>query len=69
MTCQCAKCLPYSIFNPIANRMILCKKCGCKRCPHAEWHGYECTDSNKPNQIGFVSDESVKLMNGIRNDS
>ena len=33
-------------------RMILCAKCGNKRCPHANDHRNECTDSNEPGQIG-----------------
>ena len=61
--CQCAKCFPFDMMNPSSVRMILCAKCGCKRCPHAEWHGYECADSNEPNQTGVVSDESIRLMN------
>lgn len=33
-------------------RMILCAKCGCKRCPHATDHRNECTDSNASGQVG-----------------
>lgn len=33
-------------------RMILCAKCGCKRCPHATDHRNECTDSNDSGQVG-----------------
>lgn len=29
-----------------------CEKCGNKRCPHHEWHGFKCTGSNEPDQIG-----------------
>lgn len=32
--------------------MILCTKCGNKRCPHANDHRNECTDSNEPGQAG-----------------
>lgn len=33
-------------------RVILCPKCGNKRCPHATDHNYECTDSNRTGQPG-----------------
>lgn len=29
-----------------------CSKCGNKRCPHATWHGNECSGSNAPGQDG-----------------
>lgn len=35
-------------------RMILCPKCGNKRCPHASDHRLECTGSNEPGQHGSV---------------
>lgn len=35
-------------------RMILCPKCGNKRCPHASDHRLECTGSNEPGQEGSV---------------
>lgn len=41
--------------------MILCGKCGNKRCPHAENHKYKCTNSNALNQIG----EEEHLPGGI----
>lgn len=34
--------------------MILCPKCGNKRCPHASDHRLECTRSNEPGQEGSV---------------
>jgi len=33
-------------------RMILCAKCGNKRCPHANDHRNECTNSNATGQKG-----------------
>ncbi len=56
-TCWCHKCnkdrkvhgIPYSM-----TRMILCPKCGNKRCPHASDCDLECTDSNDPGQPGSV---------------
>ena len=34
--------------------MIVCDKCGNKRCPHATDHRHECTGSNEPGQDGSV---------------
>lgn len=34
--------------------MILCPKCGNKRCPHASDHRLDCTGSNEPGQAGSV---------------
>lgn len=31
-------------------RMIVCRECGCKRCPKATYHGHDCTRSNEPGQ-------------------
>jgi hypothetical protein len=57
--CQCRSCLKgktvESGFGPIPiemARMILCAKCGNKRCPHANDHRNECTGSNEPGQAG-----------------
>lgn len=33
-------------------RMVLCKVCGNKRCPHATDESLECTGSNEPGQAG-----------------
>lgn len=46
--CNCAKCRPHSV----EMRMILCSKCGNKRCPHATDHRNACTGSNEPGQAG-----------------
>lgn len=35
-----------------AAMMIVCAKCGNKRCPHATDHRLACTDSNEPGQAG-----------------
>jgi len=55
--CHCYNCnknyvasgelLPY-----VMGRMILCPKCGNKRCPHSTDHSFECTGSNEPGQTG-----------------
>lgn len=37
--------------NPV-NRMIVCEKCGNKRCPHATHHEEDCTRSNESGQDG-----------------
>lgn len=55
MNCYCYNCnkdrlvygLPYT-----ATVMIVCPKCGNKRCPHATGHNLECTNSNEPGQPG-----------------
>lgn len=33
-------------------RMVVCSKCGNKRCPHAADDRNECTNSNEPGQPG-----------------
>lgn len=38
--------------NPVLCMMILCVKCGNKRCPHSTDHKNECTGSNESNQSG-----------------
>lgn len=52
--CECRKCLvrkgTIGSSGIIFGRMILCSKCGNKRCPHATDHEYECTNSNEPGQ-------------------
>lgn len=55
--CQCRQCLrdrnEHVMGLPVeTTRMILCAKCGNKRCPHAADHRHECTDSNEPGQPG-----------------
>lgn len=54
---NCHACLegvndPVTGFPVKASRMILCPKCGNKRCPKATDHRLECTDSNEPGQPG-----------------
>ncbi len=36
------------------DRMIVCSKCGNKRCPKATFHGNECTGSNASGQPGSL---------------
>lgn len=36
----------------VMTRMIVCPKCGNKRCPHATDHTLDCTKSNDPGQEG-----------------
>lgn len=65
--CVCAECLEADYNERIAEGvnkredlifvhpvwlMILCQKCGNKRCPHATNHIHECTDSNEYGQKG-----------------
>jgi hypothetical protein len=44
--CACRAC------NPKAWWMVVCSKCGNKRCPHATHHDQPCTNSNAPGQPG-----------------
>lgn len=47
--CWCHSCRPITLSDM---RMILCPKCGNKRCPHANDHRNACTASNEPGQAG-----------------
>lgn len=37
--------------------MVLCARCGNKRCPHANDHDLECTGSNEPGQKGSAYED------------
>lgn len=62
--CYCSRCIderatadraagaPWSESLGSMGMMVLCETCGNKRCPHATFHGNECTGSNEPNQPG-----------------
>lgn len=60
--CSCHRCVKEKNlvereggFLPLsATRMIVCPKCGNKRCPHASDHDLACTNSNDPGQPGSV---------------
>jgi hypothetical protein len=56
--CGCITCVdarPIGWLPPTSRtRMIVCEFCGNKRCPHATYHGNECTGSNEPGQAGSV---------------
>jgi len=57
VACWCHKCNENKLVNGIPfamTRMILCPKCGNKRCPKASDHTLQCTNSNEPNQAGSV---------------
>lgn len=57
---DCQHCQDKSPYATAGTRvMIVCQKCGNKRCPKAIWHGYECTDSNEPGQQARV-EKSIK---------
>ena len=56
-TCQCRACIQKrgDTINGLPvefSRMIVCEHCGNKRCPHANDHRNECTNSNEPGQPG-----------------
>ena len=42
------------LWNPFGMPFIMCKVCGCKRCPKATDCSLECTGSNEPGQLGSV---------------
>ncbi|MHB1665835.1 hypothetical protein [Thiomonas sp.] len=61
--CECRRCLEErqaTVSTALGDiplsmvRMILCPKCGNKRCPHASDHRLECTGSNEPGQPGSI---------------
>lgn len=58
MACHCRKCIrdrnerDACGFSIEHTRMIVCKTCGNKRCPHANDHRFACTDSNEIGQEG-----------------
>jgi Zn finger protein HypA/HybF involved in hydrogenase expression len=56
--CWCHECIKGKTtrggFPLSGTRMILCPKCGNKRCPKASNHELECTGSNEPGQEGSV---------------
>ena len=58
-SCSCEVCSPQGDGFAVPMRMILCAKCGNKRCPHATDHRNACTDSNEVGQKGS-SWENVK---------
>lgn len=45
---------PDGWMSRIGGNFIVCKDCGCKRCPRASYHGHECTRSNDSGQAGSV---------------
>lgn len=47
-SCDCARCWK----QPIGRYMVVCRKCGNKRCPKANDHDHACTGSNEPGQPG-----------------
>lgn len=49
-TCRCRRCLSEAEIE--ITWMVVCGKCGNKRCPHANDHRNKCTGSNEPGQPG-----------------
>lgn len=63
LNCECHRCIAEHklgqqvgfMWLPLSStKMILCPKCGCKRCPRASDHDLACTESNAPGQPGSV---------------
>lgn len=49
-TCNCWRC--HEERGEAIMTMIVCAKCGNKRCPHANDHDNDCTGSNDTGQVG-----------------
>jgi hypothetical protein len=59
VACECHRCIDEKGLNvnglPLSmTKMILCPKCGNKRCPKASDHRLTCTNSNDPGQPGSI---------------
>ncbi len=54
--CSCLKCSPIEFPNI---RFNVCSICGNKRCPHASYHEYNCTNSNDVGQLGSVYGKQI----------
>jgi hypothetical protein len=57
--CECHRCIKENdlrdgAFPLSSTKMILCPKCGNKRCPKASDHRLTCTESNKSGQQGSI---------------
>lgn len=52
--CWCNTCCKKETGYYHLFRMVLCPKCGNKRCPKATDHMLECTGSNEPGQEGSI---------------
>ena len=50
--CWCLTCGPMRVDDPESIRMALCPTCGNKRCPKANNHRNQCSNSNEPGQKG-----------------
>lgn len=59
--CGCRRCMDergngvtvMGMFLPESGyTFVVCAICGNKRCPHANDHRLDCTDSNEPGQVG-----------------
>ena len=53
--CSCQRCTDARPELPGPSKpgwRYACEKCGNKRCPHHDWHGFKCTGSNEPGQVG-----------------
>lgn len=55
--CGCRRCIEergdtINGLPRLVGEMVVCTRCGSKRCPHAADHRHSCTDSNEPGQLG-----------------
>jgi hypothetical protein len=65
--CLCQTCCEKRLREEISldifsldNFRYACEICGNKRCPHHEWHIYECTGSNESGQIGKIKENTME---------
>lgn len=73
--CGCIKCLDAGwepdpsrgcdgMIRPSRRRMVVCRICGNKRCPHATDHIFICTQSNEPGQAPKCGSYEVRYSDG-----
>jgi hypothetical protein len=63
--CDTARRSKLSGGDQLQRNMIVCERCGNKRCPHATYHGLECTGSNEPGQFGSSYDVQLPSRDDI----
>jgi hypothetical protein len=52
--CGCHHCALLRQDVEALSRLFVCPDCGNKHCPKASWHGYDCTGSDEPGQLGSI---------------
>ena len=65
--CWCLTCRPMRVDDPESIRMALCPTCGNKRCPKANNHRNQCSNSNEPGQKGSAYEGCGITQKGVSN--